>query len=68
MQVVAALFSIAAPVPINNRIARWTPGALPGDWRALEHRWDMYHWIRTVWLIVAFALLALGLAITCSVR
>jgi uncharacterized membrane protein len=58
LQVLAVLFSLAGPVPINNRIARWTPGSLPNDWAAQEHRWDVYHWSRTFELIVAFALLA----------
>jgi uncharacterized membrane protein len=60
IQVFAVVFSLVAPVPINNRIAKWTPQSLPGDWRAQEHRWDQYHWFRTCGLVVAFALLALG--------
>ena len=62
IQVVAVLFSLAAPVPINNRIAKWTPKSLPSDWRALEHRWDLYHWLRTSGLVAAFVLLALSIA------
>jgi len=57
IQVFAVLFSLAGPVPINNRIAKWTPESLPDDWKAQEHRWDLYHWVRTGGLIVAFALL-----------
>lgn len=60
IQVLAVVFSLAAPVPINDRIARWTPLSLPKDWRAEEQRWDLYHWVRTVGLVVAFALLALS--------
>jgi hypothetical protein len=61
LQVFAVLFSLAAPVPINNRIAKWTVGSLPEDWKAMEQRWDQYHAFRTGVLIVAFALLALSL-------
>jgi uncharacterized membrane protein len=61
IQVFAVVFSLIFPVPINNRIAKWTPASLPGDWKAQEHRWDAYHWFRTCALIVAFALLALAL-------
>jgi hypothetical protein len=61
IQILAVLFSLAGPVPINNRIARWTPAALPSDWRDQEHRWDLYHWSRTCGLVAAFALLALSL-------
>jgi uncharacterized membrane protein len=61
IQILAVLFSLVAPVPINNRIARWTATNLPGDWQGQEHRWDVYHWLRTCGLIVAFALLTLSL-------
>ena len=61
IQVFAVLFSLVGPVPINNRIARWTPASLPGSWKADEHRWDLYHWLRTSSLIVGFVLLALSI-------
>ncbi len=61
LQVFAVLFSLAGPVPINNRIIGWTPESLPDDWRDQEHRWDLYHWLRTSALVVAFAILVLGL-------
>jgi uncharacterized membrane protein len=60
IQVFAILFSLAGPVPINNRVKLWTPANLPADWRAQARRWDLYHWVRTVGLIVAFALLVLS--------
>jgi hypothetical protein len=62
IQVLMILFSLAAPVPINNRIKTWTIATLPPNWRAMEHRWNIYHWIRTSLLIAAFILLALGIA------
>jgi hypothetical protein len=61
IQVAAVVFSLVAPVPINNRIAKWTPSSLPMNWMSQEHRWDMYHWGRTTALIVAFMLLALSI-------
>lgn len=60
IQVLAVLFSLVAPVPINNRIAKWTAKSLPEDWSAQEHRWDIYHYVRTCGLVLAFALLALS--------
>ena len=60
IQAAAVVFSLVAPVPINNRIKNWTPKNLPEDWRAQETRWDRYHWFRTCGLIVAFALLLLS--------
>jgi uncharacterized membrane protein len=56
IQVLVVPLSLVGPVPINNRIAKWTLKSLPGDWQAQEQRWDFYHWIRTVALVVAFAL------------
>lgn len=63
IQVAAVLFSLVAPVPINNRIARWTPNTLPKDWNAQERRWDRDHWVRTCGLIVAFTLLILSIRV-----
>ena len=60
IQISAVVFSLVGPVPINNRIAKWTPESLPEDWRAQEHRWDQYHWLRTCGLIVGFAILVLS--------
>ena len=60
IQVFAILFSLAGPVPINNRIIGWTPESLPDNWRAQEHRWDSYHWIRTCALVAAFTILVLS--------
>ena len=63
IQVFAVVFSLVGPVPINNRIAKWTPESLPEDWQAQEHRWDQYHWLRTCGLIVAFAILVLSVGV-----
>jgi hypothetical protein len=60
IQALAIPFSLVGPVPINNRVIRWTPQSLPRDWKEQEHRWDVYHWVRRGALIVVFALLILG--------
>jgi Domain of unknown function (DUF1772) len=60
IQVFAILFSLVGPVPINNRTKLWSPANLPADWKAQERRWDLYHWIRTCGLIVAFTLLVVS--------
>jgi len=62
IQIAAVVFSLIGPVPINNRIAKWTPATLPADWQKQEQRWDFYHWARTCGLIIAFVLLALGIS------
>lgn len=34
-------------VPINQVIRTWLPDAPPDNWKALLHRWDIFHGIRT---------------------
>ena len=63
IQVLAVVFSLIGPVPINNRIAKWTSQSVPKDWRAQENRWDLYHWLRTCGLILAFAILVLSVGV-----
>jgi uncharacterized membrane protein len=63
IQVLAVIFSLIGPVPINNRIKTWTPDSLPADWQAQEQRWDLYHLLRTCGLIVGFALLLVSLVV-----
>ena len=63
IQLFAVVFSLIAPVPINNRIAKWTPQSLPTNWRSEERRWDVYHALRTFGLIVAFVALAFSTAL-----
>ncbi|MFZ2063618.1 MAG: DUF1772 domain-containing protein [Candidatus Binatus sp.] len=60
IQALAVVFSLVGPVPINNRIIKWTPESLPEDWQKQEDRWDQYHWWRTCGLIAAFAILVLS--------
>lgn len=60
LQAFAVVFSLAAPVPLNNRIMKWTVASLPENWKAMEQRWDVYHGVRTSVLIVAFVLLVLS--------
>ena len=63
IQVFAVVFSLVGPVPINNRIVKWTPESIPDDWQAQEHRWDQYHWLRTCGLIVGFAILVISVGV-----
>ena len=63
IQLGAVAFSLVAPVPINNRIIKWTSENLPADWKNQEWRWDSYHFGRTIALIGAFGLLICSLAV-----
>ena len=46
-------FSLICLVPINNRVAAWDLDSLPGDWKSDRSRWDQYHCIRIVILVLA---------------
>lgn len=48
-------FSLICLVPINNRIAAWDLRALPIEWKNDRRRWDQYHYIRIVILVLASA-------------
>lgn len=63
IQIFAVLFSLAGPVPINNRITKWAPESLPSDWGTQEHSWDLYHWVRTSGLVAAFAILVMSVGL-----
>jgi Na+-driven multidrug efflux pump len=51
--VVTVPFSLIFLVPINNRVAAWDLNALPGDWENDRRRWDRYHSVRIVVLMLA---------------
>jgi uncharacterized membrane protein len=63
IQIGAVAFPLVGPVPINNRIMKWTSENLPDDWKEQEWRWDGYHFGRTIALIGAFGLLICSLAV-----
>jgi uncharacterized membrane protein len=62
--VLASVYSLTTLVPINNRIASWTKGIPPDDWKIFRNRWDWHHRWRVVLLMIAFAFLIVG--ITCK--
>ena len=53
MLAVTVPFSLICLVPINSRVAAWDLNALPGDWKSDRRRWDRYHSIRIVILVLA---------------
>ena len=54
------VLKILLPAPINNRIARWDIDRLPTDWLSMRRRWDLYHRVRVLLLIVVPVLLILS--------
>ena len=57
---IVSVFSVIFPVPINNKIANWNPNDLPGDWRQLRRRFDQYHLVRVVMLLITLVCLIFG--------
>jgi uncharacterized membrane protein len=47
LMVVALVITLAIEVPIDNKIETWTAATLPGDWRSIQSRWELFHTIRT---------------------
>ena len=54
-------YTIAALVPINNRIASWTEATPPADWKMYRRRWDLLHRWRVALLIAALTALIAGI-------
>ncbi len=48
-------FSLIRLVPINSRVAAWDLNALPDGWKEDRRRWDRYHAVRLVALVLASA-------------
>ena len=55
-------YTIAGPVPINNRVASWNLDRLPANWRQDRERWDQLHRLRVVLLLMALVFQLLGAA------
>ena len=47
LMVAALVLTLAVEVPIDNQIQDWTAATLPGDWRSIQARWELFHTIRT---------------------
>ncbi len=49
----AIVYTLIFPAPLNSKIAHWQLQSLPADWRAEGVRWDHYHALRMVVLMAA---------------
>ena len=54
------IFSVIFPVPINNRVGRWNPLALPENWESERKLWDTYNTIRVAFIVLAFVFLVIA--------
>jgi uncharacterized membrane protein len=60
LMVAALAITLAVEVPIDNQIQDWTLATLPGDWRSIQSRWELWHTIRSFLAIAAVAAAAVS--------
>jgi hypothetical protein len=63
LMVAALAVTLAVEVPIDNQIQTWTAATLPGDWRSIQSRWELFHTIRTFLSIGAVVAATIGSAV-----
>jgi uncharacterized membrane protein len=63
LMVAALVVTLAVEVPIDNRIQAWTVATLPGDWRSIQSRWELWHTIRTFLSIAAVVTATISAAV-----
>jgi uncharacterized membrane protein len=64
LMAVALVITLAVEVPIDNQIQDWTAATLPGDWRSIQARWELWHTIRTFLSIAAVIAVTVSAAVT----
>ena len=45
-------------LPLNRLFMSWSPSAPPSNWHIMRDKWQRYHRIRTVIIVIAFTLQA----------
>jgi uncharacterized membrane protein len=61
---VAIVYTVIFPAPLNARIAAWNLQDLPASWRTDCQRWDRLHGIRMVILMAALVCQVVGVLIS----
>jgi uncharacterized membrane protein len=64
LMVAALVITLAVEVPIDNQIQEWTAATLPGDWRSIQSRWELWHTVRTFVSIGALVAVTVGAVVT----
>jgi uncharacterized membrane protein len=64
LMTVALVITLAVEVPIDNQIQDWTAATLPGDWRSIQARWELWHTIRTFSSIAAVIAVTISAVVT----
>lgn len=52
------LVTVFVNVPINGKVQSWQPDAPPAEWKLLRDRWERFHSIRALLVVLGFALFA----------
>jgi uncharacterized membrane protein len=60
LMLAALVITLAVEVPIDNQIETWTAATLPGDWRSIQSRWELWHTVRTFASIAAVVAAAIS--------
>lgn len=58
--VTSVVMSVVLLVPINSRVAKWSHGDPPTNWRTQVAQWDRLHYVRVGVIVAAFALLVVA--------
>ncbi len=64
LMVAALAITLGVAVPIDNQINIWTAANLPGDWRSIQSRWELFHTIRTFLSVAALVAVTISGAVT----
>ena len=56
----AIVYTLILPAPLNSRIGQWQMQSLPAEWKAQGLRWDRYHAVRMVVIVAALVCLVAG--------
>jgi uncharacterized membrane protein len=64
LMVAALVVTLGVEVPIDDQIKAWTAVTLPGDWRSIQSRWELFHTIRTFLSIAALVAVTISGAVT----
>lgn len=58
----AFLVTMRIHIPMNDRIATWSPLSPPDEWAAVQARWTRWNHVRTTAAVVSFALYLAAMA------
>jgi uncharacterized membrane protein len=52
--------TLSCNVPLNRKVQSWEAHAPPAEWKQVRDRWERFHSIRTLLIVLGFALFAAG--------